>query len=712
MRFVRFFILVSCLSLGVVTLVGCGSKSDETPKTQSSQAVPTPPPVTIPGNLGRMLGALPDNVRFLLAVDDIDKLRTALRSTPAGRVFEEPEIQKWRMAGWPKLKRAVSQRWRFSFEDAERRLHGGMVLGIVASPDPSRPVFFLMIRPSGDVSVQEKEVRSFFERGVFDLAVEREGETIVVAPAYCTKDIADMRKRLTQFLPTSGRIAREMDPSASVHLWVDLAAGREDLRHGMTDEERASYDRIESAYGFGNLDAWYAGIGVRDGAIRVSARLRARGALQGLPALVGENSKSAAEIVPAGQDFFLSLRVNSVSDILTFLRAGSAALSDTNDSSTVDRDMQTLGNITGDPEFEKNLSRAIGNECALSIRQSTPVDVQIAAWIAVRDYAIVDRWIGAYLSGKGLTPQTETLGKRSFSCVPLTNNPFAKEICYGNVGDFLVVTRNREAYRAILLNTDTTDTLASSKEYREAMGKTPTDDAGFLTVYGRVPPAAQPLIAASIAASLPAVRQVWGIPIDSAMLPDFLALQRLDGPSMLIGTKATDSIALEANVRINPLLPLLRFVTALAQYEEAHTRIQCATVQKDMQRLGEALRAFSMDRKSYPLPAEGVKGINAAAGPGEPVFAYPTFDGTLTTPLAYITSQPTDPFAPVPGSGYLYHSRGKGWMLMSAGPDGDYDVPSAFFHQSDAPSSVTLLLSAYDPTNGMKSSGDILRFSR
>lgn len=72
----------------------------------------------------------------------------------------------------------------------------------------------------------------------------------------------------------------------------------------------------------------------------------------------------------------------------------------------------------------------------------------------------------------------------------------------------------------------------------------------------------------------------------------------------------------------------------------------------------------------------------------------------LTTPVAYLSSIPTDPFAD--GLFYSYEDYGcsnkdGGWALLAAvGPDKD----SGDWHRSEGPS-------PYHPTNGLASNGDI-----
>jgi len=62
--------------------------------------------------------------------------------------------------------------------------------------------------------------------------------------------------------------------------------------------------------------------------------------------------------------------------------------------------------------------------------------------------------------------------------------------------------------------------------------------------------------------------------------------------------------------------------------------------------------------------------------------------------------------------GFRYYSDPNGWILISPGPDRDYDIdPVKYYDSSIAQPSFELLCIAgtYDPTNGTVSSGDVFR---
>ena len=148
---------------------------------------------------------------------------------------------------------------------------------------------------------------------------------------------------------------------------------------------------------------------------------------------------------------------------------------------------------------------------------------------------------------------------------------------------------------------------------------------------------------------------------------------------------------------------------AVPNFLEAQTRAKVSHVHSDMRSIAIALEAYRVDHNAYP-PAT-TSDPQLWASPGFPVIMPPWKRLIpLTTPTAYLTSVPRDPFW---GDkwGYLCGEKEslkdlQGgtmwnkwephlWMLAGKGPDTDWD------HDP---------LNPYDPTNGTVSSGDIYRF--
>ena len=166
---------------------------------------------------------------------------------------------------------------------------------------------------------------------------------------------------------------------------------------------------------------------------------------------------------------------------------------------------------------------------------------------------------------------------------------------------------------------------------------------------------------------------------------------------------------------------------AVPNYMESQTRAKVCRAKADMRSLAIAIEMYALDQEAYPTPSDngGLVSLQSG-GPGSDANSWLAvgLPATLTTPVAYVTSLLTDPFAAPMDSQddyYRYTSRsfvqsvrgdvkplidyviqlynpydpGVKFLLLSKGPDQDLDC-------SDP--------NLYDPTNGTLSGGDIVYF--
>ena len=178
---------------------------------------------------------------------------------------------------------------------------------------------------------------------------------------------------------------------------------------------------------------------------------------------------------------------------------------------------------------------------------------------------------------------------------------------------------------------------------------------------------------------------------------------------------------------------------AVPNFMEAQTRAKVARVKTDMRSLAVAIEAYKTDTNSYPLDwMELTRRLWPARAPmdaDEALFV-------LTTPIAYISSVPTDPFATQGAIAfpwrsfnkrYCYSSRGGyslnrfgkwfypgcyfypphdhyRYLLVSPGPDLwlEFMRDEPIGEISPLPYSGNTLY--YDPTNGSMSQGDIIMY--
>lgn len=167
---------------------------------------------------------------------------------------------------------------------------------------------------------------------------------------------------------------------------------------------------------------------------------------------------------------------------------------------------------------------------------------------------------------------------------------------------------------------------------------------------------------------------------------------------------------------------------------EREIRDNVARAKAEMRTLAVALESYYIDHESYPLPVDEY-GVTITTSEGEELVAVTGYIPTcLTTPIAYLSTLPEDPFGGVTGQGtkrarYRYStSPANSWLIVSVGPDGraqvdmlDYverqdggpanqgDIPLLIPSLGITPYSPRVSGWIYDPTNGIRSDGDIFR---
>ncbi len=151
---------------------------------------------------------------------------------------------------------------------------------------------------------------------------------------------------------------------------------------------------------------------------------------------------------------------------------------------------------------------------------------------------------------------------------------------------------------------------------------------------------------------------------------------------------------------------------AVPNFLEAQTRSKVSRVKNDHRALATSLESYAVDYNKYPGDQD-----NDPFHPTERGFY------KLTTPVAYMTSFPSDPFSDQRvntenvSSIAAFYTMGCGadnnpltsiveqtYVLISLGPD-RIDGTSG---QDDFP--VNTNFTVYDPTNGTVSNGDVYRF--
>lgn len=185
---------------------------------------------------------------------------------------------------------------------------------------------------------------------------------------------------------------------------------------------------------------------------------------------------------------------------------------------------------------------------------------------------------------------------------------------------------------------------------------------------------------------------------------------------------------------------------AVPNFLEAQTRAKVSRVRADMRSMASMMEAYRVDGNAYPIPADpsGNRIVNPAAATTVSPFET-RVPVLLTTPVAYLSSRPEDPFAVTrTGESRLYNAVTRGYVdirmrhaplanwqvaydrffveltgrpapgvidyfFVSFGPDQDHDMDVP--HVGPVTHPHTHGKGAlYDPTNGTLSSGDIYYF--
>ena len=190
---------------------------------------------------------------------------------------------------------------------------------------------------------------------------------------------------------------------------------------------------------------------------------------------------------------------------------------------------------------------------------------------------------------------------------------------------------------------------------------------------------------------------------------------------------------------------------AVPNFLEAQIRSKVSRVRTDMRTMATALESYAVDNNKYPIRRDRWMDDNPPARQMYPPFrekicipGQPNARAglhTITTPVSYLTSLPVDVFNnPAKGlatpdntlldvidywdpeqtdawvavpNGKMGRGRGKGWMLVSVGPDQRMGVVSVSGNPGgyppETPASILTGRIFYDSTNGSVSIGNLYR---
>ncbi len=191
---------------------------------------------------------------------------------------------------------------------------------------------------------------------------------------------------------------------------------------------------------------------------------------------------------------------------------------------------------------------------------------------------------------------------------------------------------------------------------------------------------------------------------------------------------------------------------AVPNFLNALTRARIARVNGDLDAIAKACIMFRTDQTRFPYGTDriGESYVSGKVAPAhaDEFFTIQTsrggqFTPHLTSPVAYISFVPIDPFSNDPTLPYGYAGGKRGFIVTSFGPDqdqheglnslqhrGDIDEPSSYLGAYEEDHDYSLIHAAqglsqrsksvdrlknyllprtYDPSNGLNSNGDLWR---
>lgn len=436
---------------------------------------------------------------------------------------------------------------------------------------------------------------------------------------------------------------------------------------------------------------------------------------------------------PADSSFFLSCDIAPV-EVLALVRAtilesgGPTALASFNTGLTnattktgfnIEEALNCLGGeffIAG--YFDRKEMMTFTKKQAVTEALPTP---RAAIGVRVRDARLLNM-LKEFLTRTGIATKEESADgiTRLFIQPKPDMEPSIKPAFFYD-GRFILFSTSSEYLERILATKKGTANLGSNEEYMQIVKALPMKGNGLLYIGGDFPVELknyvhiwkEKLIEAAAASdgrvkNQPIIRLSRLLERPGAR--GALAAIRINEPEGILIVCNTTNNIIEGSL-IAACSPIVFPILAFKPHEVMKTgvRSKVNSLRAKMRSVATALESYYVDWSSYPPTSDLDSLTRDGAGGISNIYALKR----LTTPIAYITSVPIDPFAETEGSPLLYFEpqrerdaelSGKGflWCIWSVGPDGRSDIRS----KADLTNLETNIL-AYDPTNGLLSAGDI-----
>ncbi len=509
------------------------------------------------------------------------------------------------------------------------------------------------------------------------------------------------------------------DPAADTYIWVNLARATQWAKQlialvGTEELTRNSRDMLmmqQLLDPLGLFDMEY---------LAATSTLKGKGAYslmkltfavprRGLFGLLKPTDElKTIKMLPPTTQSYSAISVKSMSDVLVLIKA--------------------IGNSVAPEEFPAGLKQAsaqikeelgfgvdeicamIGSEHAFAVEQGVPFPF-MALLIQLRDTAKFNQLLDKIIEQAGLMTQPGEYSGIAYKMFMIPMVPV--QVCVATFEEYLVVTSGVSQLQRIIDAKTSGKYIEPVAEFQELklagnlIGQSCSKPADFSQM--------QPVVLMILQGINVKLQQQGMQPIPMKSIPNLAAISNHMLPSVSRSKAEEKAIISESySVGAEKLIAAgvggVMAAIAVPNFLQAQGRASVMRVKADQRSLATALEAYGIDHNRYPMWE-----LRTDFATQRPTFILPSEEtgrGGLTSPIAYITSIPRDPFSAGKKEWLSYYTSGRAWILISAGPDKDYDiVPQQDFQQPrDSKALWDIIVNkTYDPTNGSVSNGDVWR---
>ena len=439
-------------------------------------------------------------------------------------------------------------------------------------------------------------------------------------------------------------------------------------KHAKPNEPKPS--EILSALGLSDVNYCILSSGIKDKGFKNKGMVSLSGERKGLLGLLGENRKlNSIKLVNQESTFYTATSIKEPIKIWEEIKATIKTLTSEKDYQEFETGVTSFETNMG-IKLEEDILAPIGSEVAFAGGGGLSLTSTIQLFIEMKDSNKFLDTLTKLMAKTGLTLQEATYQNKKYNYLILPNLPV--QIAYGVVDNYLIISNQQSGITSAIDCLTNKKCLADNPKFKNVTKDLPKTYSGISYSY--------------IADTLPAIPNLLNLILASKMqgkvpeLPNFNAIaSHLFGSGGIVSTEK-DKIKMESYsdgfFDISASLPAIGVLSAIAiphflpHFLQAQESSKVSRVNADLRSMHTALESYFIDYNKYPSRLE-----------------------QLTSPVAYITSVLKDPFNDLESYRYIIEKEKNEWKLYSLGPD-----------EIDNAGEII-----YDPTNGTKSEGDIIR---